>query len=183
MGDSVERKILKVWYDPEGDYLEVIFDQKEGYFRETENDQVMEKVDPQGNVWVTFTGQMDHIVTKFTRSGKFLLDIGRRGQTRGINDTATLGSPTQATVDGTANEVYVADGYGNRRVHCFTPDGERGGHGPLACARIGADGVYVLTTGADKGAVPGCQRNPTRRFPLGLWPGWLLSRPGRYAKR
>ncbi len=46
----MERKTLKVWYDPEGDYLEVIFDQKEGYFRETENDQVMEKVDPQGNV-------------------------------------------------------------------------------------------------------------------------------------
>lgn len=46
----MERKTLKVWYDPEGDYLEVIFDQKEGYFRETENDQVMEKVDPQGNI-------------------------------------------------------------------------------------------------------------------------------------
>ena len=46
----MERKVVKVWYDPEGDYLEVIFDQKEGYFRETENDQVMEKVDPQGNV-------------------------------------------------------------------------------------------------------------------------------------
>lgn len=44
-----ERK-LKVWYDPEGDYLEVIFDQKPGYFRETPNDQVMEKVDDQGNV-------------------------------------------------------------------------------------------------------------------------------------
>jgi uncharacterized protein YuzE len=44
-----ERK-LKVWYDPEGDYLEVIFDQKPGYFRETANDQVMEKVDEQGNV-------------------------------------------------------------------------------------------------------------------------------------
>src|SRR5215471_3149858 len=31
-------------------------------------------VDPAGNVWVTFTGPMDRIVTKFTRSGKFLLD-------------------------------------------------------------------------------------------------------------
>ena len=41
---------LKIWYDPEGDYLEVIFDQKAGYFRETENDQVMEKVDEEGNV-------------------------------------------------------------------------------------------------------------------------------------
>ena len=41
---------VKIWYDPEGDYLEVIFDQKPGYFRETENDQVMEKVDEAGNV-------------------------------------------------------------------------------------------------------------------------------------
>jgi len=44
-----ERK-LTVWYDPEGDYLEVIFDQRPGFFRETENDQVMEKVDEAGNV-------------------------------------------------------------------------------------------------------------------------------------
>ena len=44
-----DRKV-KIWYDREGDFLEVIFDQREGYFRETENDQVMEKVDAQGNV-------------------------------------------------------------------------------------------------------------------------------------
>ena len=44
-----ERK-LKIWYDPEGDYLEVIFDQKPGYFRETASDQVMEKVDEAGNL-------------------------------------------------------------------------------------------------------------------------------------
>jgi hypothetical protein len=31
-------KVVKVWYNPEGDYLEVIFEQKAGYFRETEND-------------------------------------------------------------------------------------------------------------------------------------------------
>jgi len=43
-------KKLKVWYDPEGDFLEVMFDQKPGYFRETANDQVMEKVDKSGNV-------------------------------------------------------------------------------------------------------------------------------------
>jgi uncharacterized protein YuzE len=43
-------KKLKIWYDPEGDYLEVIFEQKAGYFRETANDQVMEKVDEEGNI-------------------------------------------------------------------------------------------------------------------------------------
>lgn len=41
---------VKVWYDPEGDYLEVIFEKKEGYFKETESDQIMEKVDMDGKV-------------------------------------------------------------------------------------------------------------------------------------
>ena len=34
----MERKHVKVWYDAEGDYLEVVFERKEGYFRETAND-------------------------------------------------------------------------------------------------------------------------------------------------
>lgn len=43
-------KEIKVWYDKEGDYLEVLFDKKAGYFKETDNDAVMEKVDKEGNV-------------------------------------------------------------------------------------------------------------------------------------
>ena len=39
---------IRVWYDADGDYLEVLFDRKKGYFRETENDAVMEKVDDEG---------------------------------------------------------------------------------------------------------------------------------------
>lgn len=47
---KIEKRV-RVWYDAEGDYLEVILDaQKPGYFRETANDQVMEKVDEQGNI-------------------------------------------------------------------------------------------------------------------------------------
>jgi len=42
--------ITKIWYDKEGDYLEVLFEQGKGYFRETENDAVMERVDEEGNV-------------------------------------------------------------------------------------------------------------------------------------
>lgn len=48
--DDMEEKIIKLWYDPEGDFLEVIFEKKAGHFRETDNDQVMEKVDADGNV-------------------------------------------------------------------------------------------------------------------------------------
>jgi hypothetical protein len=43
-------KVISVWFDREGDFLEVLFERKEGYFRETANDQVMEKVDNDGNV-------------------------------------------------------------------------------------------------------------------------------------
>ncbi len=43
-------KEIKIWYDSECDYIEVIFERKAGYFRETENDAVMEKVDEDGNI-------------------------------------------------------------------------------------------------------------------------------------
>lgn len=40
----------------------------------------------------------------------------------------------------------------------FTPDAERGGHGPLAYGEIDADGRYSLHTGDAIGAVPGWHR-------------------------
>jgi uncharacterized protein YuzE len=44
------RKKIKVWYDKQADLLEVLFERKRGYFKETGSDAVMEKVDDQGNV-------------------------------------------------------------------------------------------------------------------------------------
>lgn len=44
-----DRKVT-LWFDAEGDFLEVIFDQKPGYVRETSSDQMMEKVDENGNL-------------------------------------------------------------------------------------------------------------------------------------
>jgi hypothetical protein len=45
-----KKRRVAVWYDREGDFLEVIFEKKEGYFRETASAQVMEKVDKDGYV-------------------------------------------------------------------------------------------------------------------------------------
>ncbi|MFA5806375.1 MAG: DUF2283 domain-containing protein [Melioribacteraceae bacterium] len=42
-------KEIKIWFDKEADYLEVVFEKKVGYYKETENDAVMEKVDEEGN--------------------------------------------------------------------------------------------------------------------------------------
>jgi uncharacterized protein YuzE len=41
---------VKVWYDAEGDFLEVLFSEQEGFMRETDNDAVMERVDKEGNL-------------------------------------------------------------------------------------------------------------------------------------
>jgi len=45
----MDKRAVKVWYDREGDYLEVLFARRAGYFRETDHDQAMEKVDSDGN--------------------------------------------------------------------------------------------------------------------------------------
>jgi hypothetical protein len=41
---------VKVWFDAEGDFLEVRFSDKPGFMRETKNDAVMERVDEEGNI-------------------------------------------------------------------------------------------------------------------------------------
>jgi len=76
-------------------------------------------VDDDDNVWLAGNGDKDAQLLKFTLDGKFLLQIGRSGQSKGSNDTANLGSPADIRVDTAAREVYVADGYRNRRVVVF----------------------------------------------------------------
>ncbi|HJS44560.1 MAG TPA: fumarylacetoacetate hydrolase family protein [Gemmatimonadales bacterium] len=76
-------------------------------------------VDAQGNVWIASNGRDDQVVLKFSPEGRQLLQIGRVGENAGSNDTVRLGQPTAVDVDVAANEVYVADGYRNRRVVVF----------------------------------------------------------------
>ena len=83
-------------------------------------------VDDTDSVWVAGNGTKDSQILKFTLEGKLLLQIGRSGQSKGSNDTANLGSPADVNVDVAAREVYVADGYRNRRVIVF--DSETGAY-------------------------------------------------------
>ena len=64
----------------------------------------------------------DAHVLKFSREGKFLLQIGQAGKTGGNDSKTGLNRPTAIAVDPAANEVYVADGVGNRRVVVFDAD-------------------------------------------------------------
>jgi DNA-binding beta-propeller fold protein YncE len=100
-------------------------------------------VDYKGNVWIGGNGRgrqpaaaalpadesrmgvgpvHDSMVLKFTQSGKFLMQIGKPNQSKGSNDIANLRLPAKTLVDPKTNELYVADGYGNRRVIVFDAD-------------------------------------------------------------
>jgi DNA-binding beta-propeller fold protein YncE len=79
-------------------------------------------VDYKGNVWIAGNGEDDHQVLKFSQDGEFLLQIGQAGMTGGSNDTELLGNPADTEVDPETNEVYVADGYLNKRVIVFDAD-------------------------------------------------------------
>ena len=62
---------------------------------------------------------MHHRVMKFTREGKHVMTIGTYDKVGGSNDTTLLGGPAGIWVDPKSNEVFVADGYRNRRVIVF----------------------------------------------------------------
>lgn len=103
-------------------------------------------VDHGNNVWVTGNG---HVALKFSPEGELLLQVGEPGRTNGSNDTALLGNSCELTVDPARNELYVADGYNNRRVIVFDADtGEYrrhwGAYGdPPVDFELTADGLYT----------------------------------------
>jgi DNA-binding beta-propeller fold protein YncE len=79
-------------------------------------------VDHKGFVWVGGNGDKDGIILKFTRDGKFVMQIGHSGPAKGSNDTTQLGRPADMVVDPETNELFVADGYGNHRIIVFDAD-------------------------------------------------------------
>ena len=79
-------------------------------------------VDHNGFVWTN--ARESNLTVKFTRTGEVALVIGKFDQTGGSNDTTLMGRPSEIWVDPADNEVFVADGYGNRRIIVF--DGATG---------------------------------------------------------
>lgn len=79
-------------------------------------------VDDEDNVWLAGNGPRDHHLLKFTLDGRFQMQIGPAGAFTGSNDTANLNRPADTEVDIKTREIFVADGYGNRRVIVFNMD-------------------------------------------------------------
>jgi DNA-binding beta-propeller fold protein YncE len=74
-------------------------------------------VDHNGFVWTN--ARESQLTVKFTRTGQVAMVIGKYNQSGGSNDTTLMGRPSEIWVDPADNEVFVADGYGNRRVIVF----------------------------------------------------------------
>jgi hypothetical protein len=80
-------------------------------------------VDHHDNVWLTATGPGDGQILKFTRQGKFLLQIGHPHRPKpDSNDTENVNLASGIVAYPPTNEVFVSDGYGNRRVIVFDAD-------------------------------------------------------------
>jgi DNA-binding beta-propeller fold protein YncE len=84
-------------------------------------------VDDNNFVWIGANDRTDGQILKFTMDGKFVMQIGK-ANINGFDSNATdrLGSPADIAVDTVGKEVYVADGYGNKRVIVF--DSETGAY-------------------------------------------------------
>jgi DNA-binding beta-propeller fold protein YncE len=73
-------------------------------------------VDARGHVWIGGADAADAHILTFTRDGRFVLQLGRPGASRGSGDSVNFGRVAKISIDPSASEAYVADGYGNRRV-------------------------------------------------------------------
>ncbi len=82
---------------------------------------------------VICTDDLDHTVRKFTPDGKLLMTLGTSGKSSDTGATSVdyrtikraslpFHFPTNVAMSSNA-EIYVTDGYGNARVHKFSPDG------------------------------------------------------------
>jgi DNA-binding beta-propeller fold protein YncE len=78
-------------------------------------------IDYKGYVWIGGSGNEDQIL-KLTQDGKCVLQIGHGGHKKTNQDTENFWRPTDVFVYPKTNELFVSDGYGNRRIIVFDAD-------------------------------------------------------------
>jgi DNA-binding beta-propeller fold protein YncE len=101
-------------FDPDGNLAAAWGGPAQGYTWPLSNHGVA--IDNKGNVWIGGNGVGDSHILKFTHDGHFLAQFGKPGQSPNSNDTTHFGRVAKISFDVPANEAYVSDGYGNKRV-------------------------------------------------------------------
>jgi hypothetical protein len=107
-------------FDPEGNLVNHWGGPGEGYDWPSSNHGI--SIDHKDNVWIGGNGQGDSQILKFTRSGRFLMQVGEAGMPTNSHARDHFGRVAKIAFDPDANEAYLADGYGNKRVAVIDMD-------------------------------------------------------------
>ena len=113
-------------FDADGNYVQGWGGEGPGY--EWPADEHTIHVDYKGNVWISSAGgprlptKKENQILKFTQAGKFLMQVGHRGMSQGSLDTDNFNNAADIYVYPKTNEVFIADGYVNRRVIVLDAD-------------------------------------------------------------
>ena len=163
-------------FDPAGNLVNAWGGPSDDYTWPASNHGI--EIAPNGNVWIGGNGSGDSHILVFTRDGEFVAEYGEPGNGADSNSTEHFAQVAEISIDKDANEVYVADGYVNKRVAVLdldtgefkrfwgaygnVPSDERVSYtpgealpqqfrGPVHCAEPTHDGlVYVCDRGADR---------------------------------
>ena len=115
-------------FDNAGNYLQGWGGKPAGDEYEWPLDEHFVHVDYKGNVWISSAGGphlrdgKENFILKFSKSGKFIMQIGRRGMSKGSLDTRNFNNAADIAVYAKTNEAFIADGYINRRVIVIDAD-------------------------------------------------------------
>lgn len=104
---DAEGNLLRSWGGPNDEYVWPV--PEHGIY-----------MDHKGFLWIGTSGG-SHVM-KFTQDGKLVMTIGEPGVNKGSNDPDHLGGPANFYVEPKTNEIFIADGYRNRRVVVYDAD-------------------------------------------------------------
>jgi hypothetical protein len=113
-------------FDADGNYIQGWGGEGVGY--EWPKDEHGIFVDHKDNVWLSSAGgprlreRTENMILKFTRDGKFIFQVGKRGASKGSLDTENFNNAADIYVYAKTNEAFIADGYVNRRVVVLDAD-------------------------------------------------------------
>jgi DNA-binding beta-propeller fold protein YncE len=101
-------------FDPAGNLVKAWGGPGDGYVWPSSNHGIT--IDDKDNVWIGGNGIGDSHILKFTHDGKFLMQIGTPKQEVNSTSLEHFARVAKISFDNSANEAFVSDGYGNKRV-------------------------------------------------------------------
>lgn len=107
-------------FDPDGNLVNAWGGPSDGYDWPSSNHGL--SIDHLDNIWIGGNGQGDSHILKFSRDGEFIMQVGEPGRDPDSHAADHFGRVAKISFDAEANEAFVADGYGNKRVAVIDMD-------------------------------------------------------------